>query len=156
MGDIYTKRHKYVNNGVVIYEWEQSIDEINIFINMNSRVVSKKDLDIDLRSKRIRIGLKGMESFLEGELFGLIDEGCSYWFIEDNNLHILLTKVRKAETWSSVFKGHKCINAIDEDNTRKKILLERFQNEYPTFDFSSAAFNGQVPDARTFMGGVKY
>ncbi|SBT71044.1 CS domain protein, putative [Plasmodium malariae] len=156
MGEIYNKRHKYVNNGVLIYEWEQSIDEINIYINMNAKIVDKKDLDIDIKSKRIRIGLKNTESFLEGELCSIIDEDCSYWFIEDNNLHILLTKVKKAEIWNSVFKGHKNLNAIDEDNTKKQILLERFQQEHPNFDFSSAAFNGQVPDARTFMGGVKY
>ncbi|CRG99481.1 CS domain protein, putative [Plasmodium relictum] len=156
MGEIYNKRHKYVNNGVLIYEWEQSIDEINIYINMNSKIVNKNDLDIEIKSKRIRIGLKKMKSFLDDELFSVIDEDCSYWFIEDNNLHILLTKAKKGEVWSSVFKGHKNLNAVDEDNTKKKILLERFQQEYPNFDFSSASFNGQVPDARTFMGGIKY
>ena len=26
----------------------------------------------------------------------------------------------------------------------------------PGFDFSGAEFNGEVPDARSFMGGVKY
>ncbi|SCQ16257.1 CS domain protein, putative [Plasmodium ovale] len=140
----------------LIYEWEQSIDEVNIYINLSSKNVNKNDFDIDIKSRRIRIGLKNMESFLEGELYSIIDEDCSYWFIDENNLHILLTKVKKAEVWNSVFKGHKNLNAIDEDNAKKKILLERFQQEYPNFDFSSAAFNGQVPDARTFMGGVKY
>lgn len=28
--------------------------------------------------------------------------------------------------------------------------------QHPGFDFSSAEFNGQVPDARSFMGGVKH
>lgn len=31
-----------------------------------------------------------------------------------------------------------------------------FALQNPGFDFSGAEFNGQVPDARTFMGGVKY
>jgi hypothetical protein len=35
-------------------------------------------------------------------------------------------------------------------------LLERFQQENPGFDFSQATMNGQVPDARTFMGGISY
>ncbi|SCM20399.1 CS domain protein, putative [Plasmodium chabaudi chabaudi] len=155
MGELYNKRHKYMNNGVLIYEWEQTIDEVNIYINMNSNI-NKNDLDINIKSKRVNIGLKGAESFLEGELFSLIDEECSYWYIDDNILHILLTKVKKAEVWNCVFKGHKNLNAVDENNTKKKMLLERFQMEHPNFDFSSASFNGQVPDARTFMGGVKY
>ena len=40
------------------------------------------------------------------------------------------------------------------DNERD--LIERFQEEHPGFDFRSAEFNGQVPDPRAFMGGVKY
>lgn len=35
------------------------------------------------------------------------------------------------------------------------MMLERFKEEHPGFDFSGADFNGQVPDARTFMGGMK-
>ena len=35
-------------------------------------------------------------------------------------------------------------------------MIERFQEEHPGFDFRSAEFNGQVPDPRAFMGGVKY
>jgi hypothetical protein len=35
-------------------------------------------------------------------------------------------------------------------------MLERFTEENPGFDFSNAEFNGNVPDARNFMGGVKY
>jgi hypothetical protein len=28
--------------------------------------------------------------------------------------------------------------------------------QHPGFDFSGAEFNGQVPDAREFLGGVKH
>lgn len=35
-------------------------------------------------------------------------------------------------------------------------MLERFQEEHPGFDFSDADFNGKVPEAREFMGGIKY
>jgi hypothetical protein len=31
-----------------------------------------------------------------------------------------------------------------------------FQEEHPGFDFSDAEFNGDVPSAKDFMGGVKY
>lgn len=155
MGELYNKRHKYINNGVVIYEWEQSLDEINIFINLESKTVNKNDLDIDIQSKRIKIGLKGKKSFMEGELFAVINKESSYWFIEDNILHILLTKANKGEIWNKVFKDHKNLSPIDEENAKKQILLERFQLENPGFDFSSASFNGEVPDPRTFMGGIR-
>jgi hypothetical protein len=39
---------------------------------------------------------------------------------------------------------------------QKNILMERFQEENPGFDFSGAKMNGTVPDATNFMGGVSY
>jgi hypothetical protein len=39
---------------------------------------------------------------------------------------------------------------------QKKVMLERFGEEHPGFDFSGAEFNGMAPDPRTFMGGVSY
>ena len=39
---------------------------------------------------------------------------------------------------------------------KKAMILERFQQENPGFDFSGADFNGQVPDPKTFMGGMAY
>jgi hypothetical protein len=48
------------------------------------------------------------------------------------------------------------LNPLEQEEIRKKMMLERFQEENPGFDFSSAEFNGGAPDPRTFMGGVKY
>jgi len=39
---------------------------------------------------------------------------------------------------------------------QKKILLERFGQENPGFDFSGAEMNGMVPDPKNFMGGMDY
>ena len=75
----------------------------------------------------------------------------SVWTIDDGQLIITLTKAKKAETWPSVFKGHGTVDDITATEMRKKILLERFQEENPSFDFSQAEINGNVPDARTFM-----
>lgn len=43
-----------------------------------------------------------------------------------------------------------------QEATKRQMMLERFQEENPGFDFSGAEFNGSAPDPRTFMGGVKY
>ena len=45
---------------------------------------------------------------------------------------------------------------MTENEDKKKLLLERFGSENPGFDFSGADVNGMVPDAKTFMGGMKY
>ena len=53
-------------------------------------------------------------------------------------------------------KGGVGLESFSENEVQKKILLERFQEENPGFDFSGADVNGMVPDPKEFMGGVKY
>lgn len=48
------------------------------------------------------------------------------------------------------------LDPLAQEEARKQMMLERFQQENPGFDFSNAEFNGAAPDPRTFMGGVKY
>lgn len=38
-------------------------------------------------------------------------------------------------------------------NTKISFLNARVAMQHPGFDFSSAEFNGEAPNARTFMGG---
>ena len=64
--------------------------------------------------------------------------------------------MKKGEAWTSACMGHQALDPITQEEVKKNILLERFQEENPGFDFSQAKMNGQVPDAREFMGGVSY
>ena len=80
----------------------------------------------------------------------------SFWMIEDDELHIQLCKMRKAETWACACEGHQTMDPITKTEVQKNILMERFQEENPGFDFSQATMNGNVPDAREFMGGISY
>ena len=80
----------------------------------------------------------------------------SYWMVEDDELHILLAKMKKGETWACALEGHQALDPMMLEETKKSILLERFQEENPGFDFSEARMDGRVPDAREFMGGVQY
>ena len=48
------------------------------------------------------------------------------------------------------------MDPVTQTEVQKNILLERFQEENPGFDFSQATMNGNVPDPREFMGGVSY
>ena len=71
---------------------------------------------------------------------------------EDGELHISLQKMRKGETWHCVFVGHGTLDPLAETEVHKSMLLERFGQEHPGFDFSGAGVSGSVPDPRTFMG----
>ena len=97
----------------------------------------------------------------------------------DGELNLVLQKATEGKTWDAAFLGHEalgpclqqhgvpsCIapnpapphlpsDAATAEADKKAILLERFQRENPGFDFSGAEVNGAVPDAATFMGGMK-
>uniref|UniRef100_A0A0G4FK65 CS domain-containing protein n=1 Tax=Chromera velia CCMP2878 TaxID=1169474 RepID=A0A0G4FK65_9ALVE len=148
-------RQAFMYDQRVIYEWEQSIDEVHVYIKPPEGV-TKHHLDIKLEPRKVSVGLKGNPPFLSEELSSLADSSCSFWMLEDGELHIQLGKVKKAETWPSAFKNHGGLDAFSQQEVQKKLMLERFQEEHPGFDFSGASFSGQAPDARTFMGGVKY
>ena len=112
--------------------------------------------EIKITATHLTVGIKGNPPFLNEELGGHCVTDESLWMIEDDELHIQFSKMKRAETWMSALKGHQVLDPLLEQEVRKNILLERFQQENPGFDFSDAKMNGNVPDARNFMGGVKY
>ncbi len=77
----------------------------------------------------------------------------SYWTLEDATLHITLQKLQPGEPWPSAMAGH-ALDPLAAQQDQQRLLLERFQQEHPGFDFSGAQVNGQVPNPRTFMGGM--
>ncbi|KAM3142234.1 NudC domain-containing protein 2 [Paramecium bursaria] len=154
----------------LIYEWEQTLDDINIYIQPPKECLKRYEdqvrkllkpgeqlpkIDVTISSDRLKVGIKGNPPFLDNLLTKLCDSDDSYWLIEDEELHIILQKAFKGELWQEVFKGHKTLDPLLQQEIQKNLLLERFQQEHPGFDFSSADVNGMVPDARTFMGGIK-
>lgn len=47
------------------------------------------------------------------------------------------------------------MDPLGHEEDKKRLMLERFQEEHPGFDFSDAKFSGQAPDPKTFMVCVK-
>ena len=74
--------------------------------------------------------------------------------LDGSELNINLQKMKKGLSWTCVFKGDEDLNVMEQGKVSKELMLERFQQEHPGFDFSQAEFNGQAPDARSFMGGI--
>merc|ERR1711964_607849 len=137
----------------VIYEWQQEIDACHMFLSLPPGV-GKHELAIKIAPRHLSVGVKGNTPFLDEDIFSLVDLDCSFWMIEDGELHIELGKAHKGETWQCALMGHGKLDMFTEQEVNKQIMLERFQEEHPGFDFSGASFSGQAPAARTFMGGV--
>jgi hypothetical protein len=48
------------------------------------------------------------------------------------------------------------VDPFTKQEMQQSLMLERCQEENPGFNFRDATFNEEVPDPRTFMGGVGY
>ena len=162
LGGTKATRLAYQYEGRIIYEWEQSLEEILIFIKPPPGVKAAH-MDISIAPKRLKIGLKGAPPFMDEDLGGVCVVGESMWTLEppkkglegteSGELLITLTKAHRALTWECAFAGHGAMDTAAKEAVQRAMLLERFGAENPGFDFSSAEINGQVPDPRVFMNG---
>ncbi|PHJ19286.1 nuclear movement protein domain containing protein [Cystoisospora suis] len=168
-------RRPFYDQGRLVYEWEQSLDEVHLYLKQPEGIKAK-DMDIDITPTSLRVGIRGRPPLFSAPTESTVNVDSSLWMIEDGELHILLCKMKKGEVWSAALRGHggaldpfsqaiqvrdsvvaheRCAAAVQQE-VQKKMMLERFQEENPGFDFSSATFTGNAPDPRTFMGGISY
>jgi hypothetical protein len=191
-------RVPFVHDGRTVYEWEQSLDEVLVYISPPPGARAAH-IECAITSAHVRVGIKGNPPYLDvraqggrgggsaiagsplsprahaapafslppcrpplprarlqEDLGGTCVAKESMWTLDEGVLLLTLTKARKAETWAAAFRGHAAAGGLDaaaQAAVHKKMLLERFQEENPGFDFSGADVNGAVPDPRTFMGG---
>lgn len=172
-------RLKFEYEGRTIYEWEQGLEEVNIYLAPPPGV-PRSQIVITISHTHLKVGLKGVPApFIDEDLGGPVKVDESTWTLDTSSstgareINISLCKMNKAEVWVCALKGRadteggaagdgkggdassREVDAVTKEELRRKMLLERFQEEHPGFDFSGAEFNGMVPEARTFMDGVK-
>ncbi|CAL8461738.1 g1269 [Coccomyxa elongata] len=145
-------KHKYIHDGNTIYEWDQTLSEVNIYIEVPTGVKAKQ-LFVNISSSHISLGIRPNPPYLDRDLSERVKAGESYWTLEDGILHLQLCKAEKGQPWKSAIAGHE-IDPVQAESEKQRLLLERFQEEHPGFDFSGATFNGEAPNPRTFMGGM--
>jgi len=147
-----SERHVFQHDGRKVYEWDQTLSEVNLYIETPPGVRAK-ELFCDITKQHVKFGVKGNPPFLDLDLAGPVKVSDCIWTLEDGVLHINLSKLENGETWPSAIKGHE-LDPFSRQKEQQRIMLERFQMEHPGFDFSGATFNGEAPNARTFMGGL--
>eukprot|EP01111_Echinosteliopsis_oligospora_P012959 TRINITY_DN4530_c0_g1_i4.p1 TRINITY_DN4530_c0_g1~~TRINITY_DN4530_c0_g1_i4.p1 ORF type:complete len:154 (+),score=46.79 TRINITY_DN4530_c0_g1_i4:41-502(+) len=153
MDKISANRQKFQHNGRTIYEWDQTLEEVNIYVSPPQGITAKM-IACEIEPQGISLGIKGNPPFIKEAFFATVKKKESFWTLEDGEIHISLQKMLKGEMWLSALKGQQPLDPLSEEEVKKKLMLERFQSENPGFDFSGAQFSGQAPDARTFMGGI--
>lgn len=152
--DTKKMRKQFKHNGQIVYEWEQNLTEIHIWVTPPPGVKAAM-IDCQIEALHLTMGIKGVpEKYFNHDFPEKIKVDESFWTMEDGEIHFTLLKMSKAETWLCAFKGHDVLDPFSTQEVQKQIMRERFQEENPHFDFSGAEFSGQCPDPRTFMGGV--
>ncbi|XP_051216717.1 uncharacterized protein [Lolium perenne] len=147
------KRHAFVHNGQKVFEWDQTLEEVNMYIELPKNVPTKL-ISCVIKAGHVEVGIRGNPPYLNHDLMLPVKTDSSFWTIEDGELHITLQKREKGKTWASPIQGQGSLDPYAADEEQKRLMLQRFQEENPGFDFSQAQFSGTCPDPRTFMGGI--
>jgi hypothetical protein len=163
--DETTGRFVFEYNGHPVYEWEQTLDDVTIYIAAPPHVTKGNQLNCIISARHLKLGGQGSDQwFLNEDTFATVDVSESTWSLErddgKNVITIYLTKAHRGELWEAALRGNQAASSTLDpmalEQVRKDMMLERFQEENPGMDFRGAEFNGSVPDARNFMDGVKY
>ena len=131
---------------------------MNIYVHTN---MTASHISCQIQANHLRLGLVGSnanQSFLDEQTYSKVVVAESSWFLSDGIIQIVLTKANRGLTWESALLGrmNSAVDPFTKQSIQKEMMLERFQEENPGFDFRDAKFNGSIPDPRTFMGGIGY
>lgn len=149
-----SQRHAFQHQGRTVYEWEQTLEDVSVFVPLPPGVRAR-DLAVAITASKLSVGIKGNPPYLDEELSLAVKADDSLWAVDGAELTLTLTKQAKGKAWASPFARHAPQGAsAAADADQRRLMLERFQEENPGFDFSRAEFNGNVPDPSEFMGGI--
>lgn len=132
-----SQRKAYVYQNRTVYEWDEGLDTVSCFIELPPlppQVKVANVLSVVIKPKQLTIGFKDTPPYLKHELQGIVDSEESLWYIGDKKdnkgakeVIIELQKAQKGVRWGCIFKGHSNLNIMEEEQLKKKLLLERFQ-----------------------------
>lgn len=59
-----SKRHQFVHKGQLVYEWDQTVDDVNLYVQTPPGLKASM-LRCDIQSRRVTIGVKGDKPYLD-------------------------------------------------------------------------------------------
>ncbi|KAG6611059.1 Nuclear migration protein nudC [Phytophthora cinnamomi] len=87
------------------YVWTQTLQEAQVNFAVPEGTKSRQ-VDVDIRAGKLRVGLRGAEPFVDGSLFNKVKVDDSFWTLEDGNrICIYLQKDNQMEWWKTIIQG---------------------------------------------------
>jgi len=102
------------------YTWRQELGDLDLVVPV-PKGTRAKGLDVLISKKKLKVGLKGQDPILEGELCKEIKLDDSTWTLEDQqSVHIHLEKVNQQQWWENVLTHHPKIDTtkITPENSK--------------------------------------
>ncbi|XP_017128276.1 nuclear migration protein nudC [Drosophila elegans] len=97
------------------YTWTQTLQEVELKIPFNvSFALRARDLVVSIGKKTLKVGIKGQEPIIDGELCAEVKQEESVWVLQDSKtVMITLDKINKMSWWSRL------VTSDPEISTRK-------------------------------------
>ncbi|KAL2249066.1 protein BOBBER 1 [Sesamum indicum] len=102
------------------YSWGQSLQEVNITIPVPPGTKSRF-IACEIKKNHLKVGLKGQQPVIDGELFQPVKVEDCFWSLEDQrSVSILLTKQNQMEWWKYLVKGEPEIDTqkVEPENSK--------------------------------------
>jgi hypothetical protein len=135
-----------------IYSWRQQTEQITIQIKKPLEH-ARKDLDIELKSRQIRIASrKHSTTLLEGVLYTNIILDESTWTLEEGHIVFTLAKVNESCRWPHLFAQD---DNVDQEIDSISLMdinarLERYSSENPVENVGQLLASTETPEFEDF------
>lgn len=59
-----SERHQFIHGGQVVYEWDQTVDDVNVYIRTPPGLKASM-MRVDIQSKKLSVGVKGEKPYID-------------------------------------------------------------------------------------------
>merc|ERR1711988_10335 len=105
------------------YSWTQTLEQLTVTVPV-PKGIKGKEVICDIESSKIKLGVKGQEPILEGNLQKKVNAEDAIWTLEPNPagkcIVVTLEKSNQMEWWSAVVEGEQEINTkkVEPENSK--------------------------------------